>query len=346
MKKIFNFQNNNIDLICSGEILLRLSPVNNELLIQGTLFEKNLGGAEFNVAAGVSSLGIKSTLITKLPNNDLGKYAKRIINSNGINSDFIINDNSIYKRLAIYFYEYGAFPRKPNVIYDRYNSSFQSLTIDEINKDLYDKCNIFHTSGISLGLCHNSNLLTKKLIKNFKEKGGLISFDVNFRKNLWGNEENAKLEIEKILPFVDILFASEETFRKMFKKTGNLNDIIKSFAEEYNISIIASTQRKVNSPKSHNFTSIIYNKKEKKFYSEKPYENIEVIDRIGSGDAYVAGVLYGILKYNDTEMALKYGNAFSVVKNTILGDNNCVNNDLIQEIINNHNTENTCEMNR
>lgn len=346
MEKIFNFKGKEFGLASSGEIILRLSPVNNEMLVQGTLLEKNVGGAEFNVATGVSSLGIKSTLITKLPKNELGRYAKRIINSNGVDSSFIVDDDSLYKRLALYFYEFGASPRKPNVTYDRHNSSFQFLTIDEIDKSVYDKCEIFHTSGISLGLCENSKQLTKDLIKNFKDKEGIISFDVNFRRNLWGNEEAARKEIEKILPFVDILFASEETFRKMFQKTGSMEIIMREFASQYNIAIIASSQRTVNSPKSHNFTSIIYNKKENKFYSEKPYQNIEIVDRIGSGDAYVAGVLYGILKYNNTEKALKFGNACGAIKNTISGDNNCASAELIKGIIEDHEFGSTSEMNR
>ena len=346
MGRIFDFHNREFGLACSGEILLRLSPVNNELLVQGTLLEKNIGGAEFNVATGVSSLGVKSTLITKLPENELGRYAKRVINSNGVDSSFIIDDNSLYRRLAIYFYEYGASPRKPNVTYDRHDSSFQFMNVEELNKEIYEKCEIFHTSGISLGLCENSKQLTKDLIKKFKEKGGLISFDVNFRRNLWGDEENARKEIEEILPSIDILFASEETLRKMFKQIGDMEIIMRNFAKEHNISLLASTQRTVNSPKSHNFTSIIYNNKEDKFYSEKSYENIEIIDRIGSGDAYVAGVLYGILKFNDTEKALKYGNACGAIKNTITGDNNCAGAGLIKGIIEDHEFGSTSEMNR
>ncbi|MCF2626215.1 sugar kinase [Fusobacterium perfoetens] len=346
MGRIFDFHNREFGLACSGEILLRLSPVNNELLVQGTLLEKNIGGAEFNVATGVSSLGVKSTLITKLPENELGRYAKRVINSNGVDSSFIIDDNSLYRRLAIYFYEYGASPRKPNVTYDRHDSSFQFMNVEELNKEIYEKCEIFHTSGISLGLCENSKQLTKDLIKKFKEKGGLISFDVNFRRNLWGDEENARKEIEEILPSIDILFASEETLRKMFKQIGDMETIMRNFAKEHNISLLASTQRTVNSPKSHNFTSIIYNNKEDKFYSEKSYENIEIIDRIGSGDAYVAGVLYGILKFNDTEKALKYGNACGAIKNTITGDNNCAGAGLIKGIIEDHEFGSTSEMNR
>lgn len=345
MEKIFDFKNKEFGLVCSGEMIMRLSPLNNEMLVQGHMLEKQMGGAEFNVASGVSILGEKTAVVTKLPKNELGKFAKKIIDSNGVSDEFVVYDESKNKRLAIYYYEYGSSPRKPNVTYDRQNSSFQSFKADEVNSSVYNRTEIFHTSGITLGLCETSNKLTYDLIKNFKDGGALISFDVNFRRNLW-TEEEARVEIEKLLPSVDILFASEETFRKMFQKTGNLEDIIRTFAKEFNILFIASTQRTVNSPKSHNFTSLIYNRKNDVFYCESPYKNIEIVDRIGSGDAYVAGVLYGILKYNNPEKAMKYGNANSVLKNTIIGDISCADVSLVDSIIADHENGSTSEMNR
>lgn len=345
MEKIFDFKNKEFGLVCSGEMIMRLSPLNNEMLVQGHMLEKQMGGAEFNVASGVSILGEKTAVVTKLPKNELGKFAKKIINSNGVSDEFVVYDESKNKRLAIYYYEYGSSPRKPNVTYDRQNSSFQSFKADEVKSSVYNRAEIFHTSGITLGLCETSNKLTHDLIRNFKDGGALVSFDVNFRRNLW-TEEEARIEIEKLLPSVDILFASEETFKKMFQKTGNLEKIIRAFAKEFNISFIASTQRTVNSPKSHNFTSLIYNRKNDTFYCESPYKNIEIVDRIGSGDAYVAGVLYGILKHNNPEKAMKYGNANSVLKNTIIGDISCADVTLVDSIIADHENGSTSEMNR
>lgn len=345
MEKIFDFKNKEFGLVCSGEMIMRLSPLNNEMLVQGHMLEKQMGGAEFNVASGVSILGEKTAVVTKLPKNELGKFAKKIIDSNGVSDEFVVYDESKNKRLAIYYYEYGSSPRKPNVTYDRQNSSFQSFKADEVKSSVYNRAEIFHTSGITLGLCETSNKLTHDLIRNFKDGGALVSFDVNFRRNLW-TEEEARIEIEKLLPSVDILFASEETFKKMFQKTGNLEKIIRAFAKEFNISFIASTQRTVNSPKSHNFTSLIYNRKNDTFYCESPYKNIEIVDRIGSGDAYVAGVLYGILKHNNPEKAMKYGNANSVLKNTIIGDISCADVTLVDSIIADHENGSTSEMNR
>ena len=143
---------------------------------------------------------------------------------------------------------------------------------------------------------------------------------MNFRGNLWTGEE-ARECIEQILPYVDIFFCSEDTARLTFQKTGTAREMMKSFTEEYPISIVASTQRVVHSPKSHTFGSVIYDAARDEYYEEEPYRNIDVVDRIGSGDAYIAGALYGLLSSGgDCMKAVRYGNAASALKNTIPGD--------------------------
>ena len=127
--------------------------------------------------------------------------------------------------------------------------------------------------------------------------------------------------IEGILPFVDIFFCSEDTARLTFHKQGDVREIMKSFAMEYDISVVAASRRVVHSPKRHTFGSIIYSAREDAFYEEAPYSDIEVVDRIGSGDAYISGVLYGLLAHEGQyQRALEYGNATGALKNTIPGD--------------------------
>ncbi|EYD69682.1 sugar kinase [Fusobacterium necrophorum] len=345
MSKLFNFSEKEFSLICAGEMIMRLSPINHELLIQGNSLTKQMGGAEFNVATSVSLLGEKVGILTKLPNNSIGEFAHKVVIANKISDKYLIFDDSLEKRMAIYYYEYGASPRKPKVTYDRLNSSFQTLEFHEIPEEIYSNTKIFHVSGITLGLSEKINEVTKKIVKKFKEGGAIISFDVNFRENLW-SEKKAADEIKQILFDVDILFASEESFRKMFQQKGELKDVIKNFAQEYDLSIVSSSKREVNSSKSHNFSSIIFERATNTFYHEEAYKNIEVVDRIGSGDAYVAGVLFGILKNNSGEMALKYGNANAALKNTINGDTACTNLSILEEIIYEHEHGNTSEMSR
>ena len=307
------------DLITFGEIMLRLSPPRHERITDSDVFHKQAGGAELNVAGGVALLGLRTGIISRLPHNKLGTYIKNRIRYTGVSDDFLIYDDSPDARLGLYYYEMGAAPRKPTIVYDRKKASITRIKIDEIPGSVYTAARMFHVSGISLALCENMRNVAIELIRRFKEAGAMISFDVNYRANLW-TEEEARATIEQILPMVDVLFVSEETSRRMFQKTGELRDILKSYTQEYGVKIVAATQRTVLSPRQHNFTSLLYSAETDQFYTEPPYQNIDVIDRIGSGDAYVAGVLFGLLKYNDPGVAMRVGNANSSVKSTVPGD--------------------------
>lgn len=308
------------DLITLGEIMLRLSPPNYERMSRGDVFDKRAGGSEFNVAAGAALLGLHTGIISKLPDNDLGTFIKNRIRFEGVSDDFLVYDKSPEARLGIYYYEYGAAPRKPKVVYDRKGSSFTRLSLSELpDEELFKKTKFFHTSGITLALCRNTRDAAIELIKRFKQNGAKISFDVNYRANLW-SEEDARNTIRQILPYIDVLFVSEETSRRMMAKQGTLHEIMKSYTEEFPVTTVCTTQRTVISPKKHDFTSVVYDAKTDEFFTEEPYRNIDVIDRIGSGDAYVSGALYGLIKYGTAKEALIYGNATSSVKNTIPGD--------------------------
>jgi len=332
------------DLISFGEVMLRLSPPDKEKISQGQVFEKNAGGSELNVASGAAYLGVRSAIITKLPDNKIGRFIKYKIRYGSVSDDYVIYDSSNEKRLGIYYYESGAYPRKSSVVYDRARSSMTTLKLSEINPEIYEKTRLFHVSGITSAINKDLRKTVIELIKNFKATGTAISFDVNYRASLW-SEDEARETIKTILPYIDILFVSEETSRRMMQKKGTLKEIMKSYTEEYNCKIVLTTRREVVSPTHHNFGSIIYY--DGKFYEEPPYENIEVVDRIGSGDAYVAGALYGILKYKDPQKALEFGNAMSAVKNTIYGDMPASSLEEIESIISSHkNIGSDSEMNR
>ena len=338
--------NKEFDALAFGEILLRLSAPVNERMSAGSSFEKRAGGAELNVVSGISLMGLRTGIISKIPKSELGTYVKNNIRFCGVSDDWLIYDESKNARLGLYYYEHGVFPRKPSVVYDRRGSSVNTIKVEDIPEDIYSSTRLFHTSGISLALSEETRQTAEALIRNFKAAGAIITFDVNFRANLW-TEEEAKECIERILPYVDVLFVSEETSRRTFGMTGDLTDILKVFATKYDISVVASTERKIISPKKHTFGSTIYSAAEDKIYREAPYENIEVVDRIGSGDAYVSGVLYGLLEYGDCQKALEYGNACSTVKNTILGDLPSSDKKEIDRIIESHtNTGYQSEMNR
>ena len=319
-----------------GEVMLRLSPVGKERISHSETFEKKAGGSELNVVSGISMLGMRTGIITKLPHNEIGKFAKRKIRYSGTSDDYIIYDESDDMRLGIYYYESGAYPRLPVVSYDRRASSFTTLTKEELPAGMYDNAAVFHTSGITLALSESIRENVIAMMHRFHECGALISFDVNYRAALW-DEATAKACIESVLPIIDILFVSEETSRRMFGMSGTLEDIHREFSKKYpNLKIIASTKRKVISPQKHTFSSLVFDAAEDRHFEEAPYENIDVVDRIGSGDAYVAGALYGLLRFGDIESAAKYGDAMCALKNTVLGDMTVCDLTDIERIIKNH----------
>ena len=335
------------DLLSLGEIMLRLSPPDNERITRGDSFSKQAGGAELNAITGAAMLGLRCGIISKLPANDLGVYIKNRVRLCGVSDDYLVYDDDKDARLGVYYYENGAYPRKPRIVYDRKNTSINKLSVADYDDSLYSATRCFHTSGITLALSPELRATAIEMIKRFKEQGAIISFDVNFRGNLWTGAE-AKECIESILPYVDIFFCSEDTARLTFLKEGDAKSIMKSFTEEYPISIVASTQRIVHSPKRHTFGSIIYSAKDDTYYEEAPYTDIEVVDRIVSGDAYISGVLYGLLAHpGEYQRALEYGNAISALKNTIPGDLLCTDLKEIQGIIKEHkSTGRIAEMDR
>ena len=319
-----------------GEVMLRLSPVGKERISYSEAFEKKAGGSELNVVSGISMLGLRTGIITKLPGNEIGKFVKHKIRYSGTSDDYVTYDTSEGARLGIYYYESGAYPRQSVVSYDRRASSFTTFTPKELPEAIYSSANLFHTSGITLALGEGLRLGVYEMMEAFKREGALISFDVNYRAALW-TESEAKEAILKVLPLVDILFISEETSRKMFGMKGSLKEIHRAFSLKYpNLEIIASTRRKPITPNKHDFSSLVYDCLEKVHFEEEKYREIDVVDRIGSGDAYVAGALFALLKFRSVEKMASYGNAMAALKNTIPGDTaQCDLSDL-ERIIKNH----------
>jgi 2-dehydro-3-deoxygluconokinase len=319
-----------------GEVMLRLSPVGKERISYSETFEKRAGGSELNVVSGISMLGLRTGMITKLPRNEIGKFIKHKIRYSGTSDDFVTYDDSEKKRLGIYYYESGAYPRQPVVSYDRTDSSFTSFEKEELPERVYSAASVFHTSGITLALGTQIRNNVIDMMKHFGECGAVISFDVNYRASLW-SEDVAKAVITDILPLVNVLFVSEETLRRMFGMSGELSEIHKAFANIYpNLERIASTKRRVTSPLRHSFGSLVYDTREGEHFEDREYENIEVVDRIGSGDAYVAGALYGLLKYKDLKKMAEYGAAMAALKSTVLGDITQCDISDIDRIIKNH----------
>lgn len=334
------------DLLAAGEALLRLSPPSGERLAKSRSLNAQVGGAELNVAASAAQLGLSTGFVSKLPTHDLGALVRHEMCALGVSDEYTAHDETHDARMGVYYLESGALPRRPHVIYDRKHSSIYTALLADFPEEMYAQARCFHTSGITLGLGSPVREIVIEMLRRFKAKGATISFDVNFRGNLWNGEE-ARSCIEAILPLVDIFFCSESTARLTFGKEGNVREILKSFTKDYPISIIAATQRLVHSPSCHTFGSIAYSRGDDCFYEEEPYRNIEVVDRIGSGDAYVGGFLYGLLSQGgNCEKAIACGNANGALKNTVPGDLPATSKTELDHIIEAHTHEDGLEMDR
>jgi 2-dehydro-3-deoxygluconokinase len=324
-----------LDALGFGELLLRLSAEQGERITAGGRFRKFAGGAEFNVMAGLAQLGLRTGILSRLAANPTGDYIRSEAQGKGVDCRFLQADQARDARTGLYFYEQGGAPRKPTVVYDRKNSSFTGFSAQTVPQEVFESTRLFYTSGISMACSPHCRKQVESLLRSFKEAGSIVAFDVNYRESLW-SEEEAREAIESILPLVDILFVSEESSRRMFHKTGSLEDILRSYCTQYGISVAATTQRTVHNTHSQTFGSLIYGAKEDAFFTEAPYEGIEVIDRIGSGDAFASGVLYGILKCRDLRSAVSFGNAACAAKCTVEGDLPCVNRGELDSMIRNH----------
>ena len=146
------FKKREFDLLALGEILLRLSPPVNERLTRGDVFQKQAGGAELNVVSGTSLLGLRTGMISRVPANDLGRYIQNRVRFCGVSDDYLVYDTAKDARLGIYYYEYGAHPRKPNVVYDRKNTAFAEISVDDFPEEMFTSARCFHTTGITLAL--------------------------------------------------------------------------------------------------------------------------------------------------------------------------------------------------
>lgn len=340
------------DLITMGEVLMRLSPAGGFPMSQSDLLERYFGGSEMNVAAAAAAMGLSAAVVTQLPQNSLGTLARQFMRRVGISDAYCMEDARSNARLGIYYYEPGSFPAVPHVIYDREGSSMRTMTKKALPEAAFDNARCFHISGITLGLGGSCREAAFEAVRRFREHKAWISFDVNYRMNLWSGEE-AKACIEKILPMVDIFFCSEDTMRLTFGKTGTLEEMLLSFAQEYPMSIIAATQRTVHRPSCHSFKSAVYNCKSQAFISEaRGYERIEVTDRIGSGDAFVGGFLAGLLKgeniFGEAAVfnAMNWGNTCAALKLGMKGDVLHTQAEEVFDVIDRHYKRNLTEMKR
>lgn len=316
--------------ITFGEIMLRLKSPGNERFFQSPSLEATFGGGEGNVAISLARFGEEAHFISALPDNNIGMHCCEEIRKHGVFTDGIkyIKDS----RIGIYFLETGASQRASNVVYDRESSAFATTSNYDFDK-LMDGATWFHISGISPAVSQNAADESLRAIKIAKEKGLTVSIDLNYRKKLWKYGKEAPTVMRELAKYADIIIANEEDIQKCLAISsdsdvtkGELNvsayqqlsqKVIQQFP---NVSRVAITLRESHSADHNDWSAVING--EKGFFHSKKYEIKNIIDRVGGGDSFSAGLIYGLTHYENEEEALNFAVAASALKHTIPGDFN------------------------
>lgn len=325
-----------------GEIMLRLSPFNRERLFQSPSLWATFGGGEANVAVSLVQLGYPVRYLSFIPDNDIGDAAVSELKRHGVETNYIIRQG---KRLGIYFAETGANQRASKVIYDRDHSAIaQARTRDiEWEKALED-IDWFHTTGITPAISQSAAELTLESVKTAKAKGITISIDFNYRGKLWNYGKSAPEVMREIVKYADFGIANEEDCQKSLGinadvdvRSGELDLKVyeklsfKVMNEFPNLQKMAITIRESYSADHNGWSAVLRNKE--KFISGKKYEIKNIVDRIGGGDAFSAGLIHGMSTFNTDKDALEFAIAASCLKHSFRGDFNLVKEKDVMKLI-------------
>jgi len=315
--------------ITFGEIMLRLKPPNWERFFQSPLLEATFGGGEANVAVGLARFGLNTAYVSVIPDNAIGDACIRELKRQDIDTSLILRKGN---RLGIYFLEAGANQRPSVVIYDRSHSAIAEARPGDIDWDkVFDGASWFHISGITPAISLSASELSLEAVKKAKEKGITISCDLNFRKNLWQYGKSAPEIMSELVKYVDIALGNEEDCQKSLGIKMDIDvESGKFHTEKYreltdnvlglysNIKKIAITLRESNSADYNGWSAVINNRKE--FFVSKKYEIHNIVDRVGAGDTFAAGLIYGINNLPNDKEALEFAVAASCLKHSIPGD--------------------------
>ena len=292
-------------VVTMGEIMLRLSSPSYQEIEQAQSFDVNYGGGEANVAISLSRLGLNSSFVSKLPNNSLGYSANQFLNRFGVKTDQMIFGGD---RLGIYFLEKGYSIRSSKIIYDRKDSAFATSKVDEYDfEKIFAEADWFHISGITPALNEEIFQLTKKALASAKQLGLTTSCDLNFRSSLW-SFENAREKMTELIKDVDVCIGVEplqlldeegkdlKDYLPEHPCVDDYKEIIKELHKRYDIKYLAMTFREHLSVNKNRLKTVLSDGND--FYESAEIE-IDIVDRVGTGDAFSAGIIYSLI--NDFE---------------------------------------------
>ena len=327
-------------IITLGEIMLRLSPMGNNRFLQGDEFRIIPGGGEANVAVSLANYGHDAYFVSKLPQHEIGQIAVNALRRYGVHTEWIARGGD---RVGLYYAETGASMRPSKVIYDRAHSAIAEATPDDFNFNaIMEDAKWFHWSGITPAISDRAAELTKRACEAAKRHGVTVSVDLNFRKKLWTSEKAISV-MRPLMQYVDVCIGNEEDaqlclgFKPDADVEGGKTDasgyhtIFKQMAQEFGFKYVASTLRESFSATHNGWKALIYDGTH--FYESKRYDIEPIIDRVGGGDSFSAGLIHGLLTKDNQAEALEFALAASALKHTINGDFNLVSIEEVEALM-------------
>lgn len=319
-------------IVTFGELMLRLSPENNARFSQTNSYEAVYGGGEANTAVSLSEFGVDAAFVTKLPAHAIGQSAVNSLRQYGVDTSKIVRGGD---QIGIYFLEKKTSQRPTNVIYNRNGSAIALSSEDDYNwDDIFDGATWFHFSGITPALSDTMAVICETACKKAKEKGLTISCDLNYRSKLWSSEKACEV-MTKLCNYIDICIANEDDAVGIFSMDASNSSeeknayIAKELMSRFPFKMVASVWRTETSITTFKLQSMIYTEG-KAYYSKEFYMNI--LDYIGAGDAYCAGIIYGLINNFDPQKCVEFANAASCLKHTVSGDFNLVSVDEVMRL--------------
>jgi 2-dehydro-3-deoxygluconokinase len=316
-----------------GEIMLRLSPPGFERFFQSPVLSATFGGGEANVAVSLAHFGFESHFVTRLPAHAIGDAALRALRAEGVHTESIVRGGS---RVGIYFAETGASQRASNVVYDRAHSAIAEMAPGTVNWDqVLSGASWFHVTGITPALGEAAAACTREAIEAAVRVGARVSVDLNYRKKLW-SEATAQATMRPLMKSVDVVVANEEDIQAVLGlhvpdtdvTAGQLNlagyrAVAEQLTSELGPSMVAITLRQSVSASDNGWEAVLWDARTREFHRSQRYE-VRLVDRIGGGDSFAAGLIFGLASGRAPEAALRFAVAASALKQTIPGDFNHV----------------------
>jgi len=329
-------------VVTFGEIMLRLKSPGFERFFQSNMLEATFGGGEANVAVSLANYGMDAAFVTVLPQNDIARACERELRGYGVDVSMI---RHCAGRVGIYFLETGSNQRPSKVIYDRAESS---IALAEPGSIDWDKSLVgadwFHFTGITPAISESAAELTLTALQSAKKLGVHVSCDLNFRKNLWKWGKRADEVMPELVRYVDTVIANEEDFQMalgmpaaVHVESGELDaeayrtvasDAVKRFP---NVARVAITLRESRNANMNDWSACMYDGNG--FYVSRKYAITDIVDRVGGGDSFGGGLIFGLSAYDDARVALEFAVAASCLKHTVNGDFNLVTKSEVEALM-------------